>query len=392
MVAFDLFADWDSKHLLSQLESERSAVTQLDSFSNILDFAEPGQPDFGIVCGGIENRLRLVKALESRITLLCTRSENLARLRDTVSVMQNLANHFQDDDFIQIATTVEELAEENDQQKWLRKKLGSSGGFGVEVASQESFDNTNKDDFYFQNRISGTSFSALFVSSLDQTTSILGVTEQLVGQKKFGAQPFRYSGSIGPLPNLLTTRQLESTVRLAKYLASEFGIVGVWGADFILNEKGIWPIDINPRITASAELYEAAMRAETEFASVIALHVDSFASDTKLCEAPGKACSPSQSFKPLTATSIEGKAILFNDSERGYEITPNHADAMIAIHDVGFFGSAKPGFSLADIPNPGVTIQPGYPICTLRSRAGSRDEVESTLDDHAARIFDLLRQ
>ena len=51
-------------------------------------------------------------------------------------------------------------------------------------------------------------------------------------------------------------------------LAAEFDLVGLFGVDFIDDGEQLWPIEINPRYTASVEILERACRF-----SAVAWHV-----------------------------------------------------------------------------------------------------------------------
>ena len=41
-------------------------------------------------------------------------------------------------------------------------------------------------------------------------------------------------------------------------LASAFGLVGWFGVDYVLRDGNPWPVEINPRYTASLEIHELA--------------------------------------------------------------------------------------------------------------------------------------
>src|SRR5690606_21045188 len=69
---------------------------------------------------------------------------------------------------------------------------------------------------------------------------------------------FHYAGSLGPLRLAnATTRHLQA---LGDLLAAEFQLIGAFGVDFILDadEETVWPVEINPRYTASMEVLERA--------------------------------------------------------------------------------------------------------------------------------------
>ena len=85
--------------------------------------------------------------------------------------------------------------------------------------------------------------------------SLIGVTRQLIGAP---GSPFAYRGSIGPYAvSEGLKRRLDS---MGWVLASEFALVGLFGVDYILSDGEPWPVEVNPRYTASVEVLELAMR------------------------------------------------------------------------------------------------------------------------------------
>ncbi len=77
--------------------------------------------------------------------------------------------------------------------------------------------------------------------------------------------PFLYRGSIGPWPIDAT---LAGRLRLlGDRLVSALGLVGWFGVDYVLHDGNPWPVEINPRYTASIEIHELAAGR-----SLLALH------------------------------------------------------------------------------------------------------------------------
>src|SRR5206468_9397103 len=107
---------------------------------------------------------------------------------------------------------------------------------------------------YFQKRIAGGSFSALFIASQGEA-SLIGVTRQLTGTPGL---PFAYRGSIGPVS---ISEGLKARLdEMGRVLVSEFALVGLFGVDYILRDGEAWPVEVNPRYTASVEVLELSLR------------------------------------------------------------------------------------------------------------------------------------
>ncbi len=97
--------------------------------------------------------------------------------------------------------------------------------------------------------------AALFVAGAGETR-LLGVTRQLVGEAWLHAGPFQYCGSIGPLE--LDARQHREMERLGDVLATGCGLRGLFGVDGVWRDGTFWPVEVNPRYTASVEVLERA--------------------------------------------------------------------------------------------------------------------------------------
>src|SRR5207247_201475 len=91
----------------------------------------------------------------------------------------------------------------------------------------------------------------------------LGISRMLVGDPAFGAEGFRYCGSILASAGDRVAHELfdpcEQAWRIANAAAEAFGLVGLNGIDLIAERGKYWyPVDVNPRYTASMELVERA--------------------------------------------------------------------------------------------------------------------------------------
>ncbi len=212
---------------------------------------------------------------------------------------------------------------------WLLKPRRSGGGHGTRPwRSPGSVPRTH----YLQQRISGLPGSVVFAA--DGLNAVpLGLTRQLVGDAHFGAVGFRYCGSLlGPSAELFAggNELVETSTRLAAAVTEEFGLLGLNGIDFISHDGVPYPIEVNPRYSASMELLERAHR-------------------LSLFEVHAEACRGSLPPQPLSVAGVEGKAIVF------------------ARRDVTVPGTRSwiESEAYADLPRPGERILRGRPICTV---------------------------
>src|SRR5438477_227197 len=88
---------------------------------------------------------------------------------------------------------------------------------------------------------------------------LLGLTEQLVGERAFGVRGYRWCGNIVP-PRLRAGERdalLAEARVICSCLAGAFGLRGLFGVDVIWDGERAWTIEVNPRPTASLEAIEA---------------------------------------------------------------------------------------------------------------------------------------
>jgi predicted ATP-grasp superfamily ATP-dependent carboligase len=228
-----------------------------------------------------------------------------------------------------------------------------------------------KKRFYLQERIEGDSGAAIYIASASSTL-LLGVTRQLVGEEWLHAGPFSYCGSIGPLP--LEPSLYSALEQLGMVVAANIGLRGLFGIDFIQRDGIPWPVEINPRYTASVEVLELA-----DGISALSLHRQVFEAFPERHTSPTPA--PALCRNPKTdSPGALGKAVLF-------------ARAPLVFPDDGHWKSYReecretrslwniPAF--ADIPPPGRRIEAGGPILTFFAEEESIPECLNRLREMA---------
>lgn len=236
---------------------------------------------------------------------------------------------------------------------WLIKPRDGAAGRGIDFLSHRS--KPISPNHYAQEFIDGEPCSAVYVAN-NGTVQLLGVTRQLVGEAWLHARRFQYCGSIGPL--LLSSTQQDAFLRLGQVLASSFGLQGLFGIDGVLRDGVLWPVEINPRFTASVEVLEWASGK-----SALASHARAF-----------EPCS-TQDMSRARITGTIGKAIYYAKDSFLFPKTGPWLTSLQGPWDAW----QLPEF--ADIPRPGQRFEPGRPVLTFFARA-------STL----AACLDLLRR
>ncbi|WP_171475538.1 ATP-grasp domain-containing protein [Frigoriglobus tundricola] len=241
--------------------------------------------------------------------------------------------------------------------RWLRKPLRSGGGLGLRSAQPGE---AASHDHFFQDFIAGQPMSALFVNA-----DLFGCTEQLIGESWLHAPPFVYCGNVGRyrVPKSVT----HTLAELGRSLANAAGLRGVWGLDFVLREEAPYPLEVNPRYAASAEVLEHATGTAL------------FGEDL-----------PPQPPSPLVRGAggvglCVGKAIYY--TPHTFRFPPSGPwDADLA----GTFDPWRlPQF--ADIPEAASVIEAGWPVLTLFATGSTPRDVRERLQSRAGELDLLFR-
>ena len=140
--------------------------------------------------------------------------------------------------------------------RWIQKSVRSSAGRGIRFVDDPAIRPAK--GTYYQQFVAGTPMSALFFGR-PHVHCLFGFTEQLIGCEWLNAKPVWYCGNIGPLNG---GKELENAlhqfVTAIEFLPNE--ICGQFGVDFIFADGQAWILEVNPRPTASLELFENALQ------------------------------------------------------------------------------------------------------------------------------------
>ena len=239
---------------------------------------------------------------------------------------------------------------------WLVKPLASAAGRGIRPLLRD--EDAPERGHYYQERIAGEDLAALFVGAR-ASARLLGVTRQWIGRLG-DRRMFSYVGSVGPRPIQIWERSRISELGVA--LTSAFGLVGLFGVDLILRDGLPYPVEVNPRYTASVEVLEIA-----QGQSLLAEHARIFDRDA----GHGKHLPALPQDRP----AVVGKAILFAPSPGRFPDGPSGWDRKLI------------GFSLprcADIPAPGSLFEADDPVMTLFARGSTLEDCRQRLERRLA--------
>lgn len=249
--------------------------------------------------------------------------------------------------------------------RWLRKPIRSGGGHRITFWPP---DRRPGKGYLLQEYVPGLAASASFVAN-GRECVVLGITEQLIGTPEFGARGFQYCGNILPLASPSPKREaiplpieggrsvLAQVRHISAALTREFGLVGVNGFDFVLNEGRVIPVEVNPRYSASMELIEWAYGL-----SIFDLHVRAITQGELPEFNLATASLPSSLGGGVRGEGFYGKAIVYAEKEGRAPDTTGWLER-----------------GIRDVPFPGEGLRQGGPICTVLASAPTRDACFTSL-------------
>ena len=319
VVVLDYFADRDTCALAvacrSVAPSKELRFDRRRLLAAAAKLAPPGQ-SAGLVYGsGFEGRIALLSRLASGRRLFGNAPAVVAAVRDPARffpLLDRLGIHHPEVRFVPPA----------DRRGWVAKQPGGSGGAHVRPAEHPRV--RGGAGTYFQRVMPGRPCSALFLAD-GRRTLVIGFNEQCHSPARAGL-PYLYGGAVGQVP---LPPAVEAGLRSRlDALVSATGLVGLNGIDFLLHEESWSVLEVNPRPTATMELYDPDY-------------------DRGLFDAHLRACDGE--LPPGTAPALATRAS-----------TIVHATIPWQVRD----GFAFPSWC-HDIPQPGTRFAPGDPVCSV---------------------------
>jgi predicted ATP-grasp superfamily ATP-dependent carboligase len=328
----DLFADEDLRALCPATQIARYPTEFLRALA-----AAPDSP--WVYTGGLENHPPLLTRLAALRPLWGNGADVCRRIRDP-GVLQGILRSA---DFLTpqfwSPAAVSQMAGPREAGVYVVKPLRGSGGLGVRFARESDWHRLPPATI-LQQYMEGEAASAVYIAAGGEAT-LLGTTRQILGRDVGLSTDFAYAGNIAPLTISLAEQQ--TLQRLGGVLTRDFGLVGLFGVDWVRTGRGVAVIEVNPRYTASVEVVERCLRLP-----LFAWHVAACC-DGRLLAGP---------LRPENGDNdhFAGKLIVY---ARRPVVIPQ--------------GSL--GDDLADIPAAGQTIESGQPIATVFAAGSCHSEV-----------------
>jgi len=227
----------------------------------------------------------------------------------------------------------------------VKPRRGAGGVKNLLVLNREQLEDIKRsfNDFIVQEYVEGVTASVSLIAACGEACSI-GTSEEISGFSWLTNIPYAYSGSITPFNH----KHVDMMKELAENVVCDLMLVGSNGVDFLLSDKGLFLLEINPRFQGTLETVECAYNF-----NVFSMHVAAFSGELP---------------QPVSAKCFAGRAVLF--AKNDVWIDQERSDLL--------FDCYKKELS-SDIPWHNTLILKDKPIVTFFAAGTARDETLTKL-------------
>ncbi len=373
VTTFDRCGDADTRAFSKRFQLLSPDVPYFEQVMNQIDVE---QYKYILFSGGIESDLsQLHPTLQSnRPAFLNLPWSEMRSLRNWELWAEKAGLLFPETRPLQTDTEYETSVESS---RYLIKDLKSAGGLSV-AWYDHAFPHT--DARYVQQYIEGSVFGVTFLTAPSFGMAV-GCAEAWPNrQHPWG--PFVFHGCIGPTS--LHREEWECMDFFAEVVNQSTNWSGIWGADFIRSDHGIYLLEINPRWTSSMELIASGLNVP-----LIQLHCkakDSIENEEARIDLI--AISEKLRDRRRSNTKRIGKRIMYADTHRECR-----TDLLNAWRQEGWRSTPLEDdrVQYADIPYEPTMFEPGFPICSLFSSGDCNSSLISYLDEQAETLLSRMR-
>ena len=146
------------------------------------------------------------------------------------------------------------------ETKFILKPLKGSGGYNINLLSEDI--ELNNEEYIIQEYIDGINLSSSILANKNNM-QILTHSRLLTVNDISESNSFKYIGNILPLTKqsiITETKDIKDITNkqeiICEELAKKFNLIGSNGIDYILNKKGLYALEINPRLQGTYECIE----------------------------------------------------------------------------------------------------------------------------------------
>lgn len=135
--------------------------------------------------------------------------------------------------------------------RYLKKSVIGCGGTHITISTVRDKLAANE---YYQQHIEGQAISLLFLAH-NHTIEVIGFNEQWVSASP--EQPFRYGGAVSNID--LPDEVQQQLTQAAQALTVKFNLAGLNSLDAMVKDRVVYVLEINPRLSATFDLYDAGL-------------------------------------------------------------------------------------------------------------------------------------
>jgi len=343
VVVLDAFADRDTRAAAEavQVAADEGIALDAERLLTALAAQARGSPPDIVIGSGLEHAPALASRIAAHGRLHANQSATIAALKDPELAAALLRATGWD-------VPVTQRDPPGDWPGWLEKQAGATGGAHVRRARNAPAGA----HVYFQREVRGQPMSVTFLADGERAW-LLGFNRLRTATQ--GEAAFRYGGAVG---NIAVAAPLRArTQSCLDRLVRVTGLRGLAGVDFVLAGCEPIAIEINPRPTATFELYDDDVPE-----GLVHWHLLSFERPVpELAERLGRERAPCRAL-----------GIVYAD-----EPVPIPAD---------------PGFPewCRDLPCGETTIAAGAPVLSVFAEAATAQEAERQLNARTGAVRELL--
>lgn len=349
IVAIDAFVDVDTQRLAKDcylIDLNRNQLDK-DQLIKVLDGLDL-QQFVGFCYGaGFEQTPDVLTQIDKRITVL----GNTAKI---VSQCKTAKRFFKQCDELSVSYPSVMAMRPSNPNGWIQKTEGGSGGGHIKSllniqANQVNAQVHQAESIYYQKLQLGKSISCLFIAS-EHGAQVIGFSEQWLDSND--DEPFRYGGAVSHagISEQAITRFTNYVVNLAQAI----GLVGINSCDAICDGDDVYVLEINPRLSATMDLYAGYLLMEKHVA----------------------ACQHT-----ISASGIE----LNNACPLSNAHQVIYANRPLTVKDDIIWPEW-----VCDLPKIGNYFSVGMPICTVVAEAETAALAKSLVNERAAALNDKL--
>jgi predicted ATP-grasp superfamily ATP-dependent carboligase len=223
----------------------------------------------------------------------------------------------------------------------IKPRFGSGGMQNTVLRNEDELasfiERSNTEEFIAQEFVEGIPCSASLIGNGDDAV-IVALNEQLIGIPWLTRLPFAYCGNITPFDSKFNNEMIQYATRIAL----EFGLMGSNGVDFLLTEKGVLALEVNPRFQGSIDTVELSTGI-----NIFDAHVRSFGGELP---EPGK------------PVCFAAKAIVY--ANKNVVIDEKISSSLVRFMEKG---------RAADIPQTGWMVRTDEPVITVLETGETRE-------------------